>query len=498
MDETTKKDLLKILVDALGQGLAEQESNHEPEFMKNFLPIPEHKRVLDPDTLLILGGRGAGKTQLFRLLAFPNGRGALADVTGVDKLSFLDRTMWVTGYGGERNHGLKFPSQESGEIFSDTADVLDWRAFWLGLTLGSVLRHIGDFPGSNVFERIPSEIKKTLTDELQLVSVWVPMVKKELEIISFVLDKVDETLIKEDRWLFITYDELDKLTISHSKLAIPIRELLAFWLDRWRRWDRIRPKIFLRNDLFAPEFLGFPDASKLQAYQIRLEWQASWLYQLFMKRMANSDARLLQYLQKVPDVISKHDPILGYIPRSEERVYQDVIRNMVGQFMGKDAKKGITHRWIPNHLQDSNGRIAPRSFIKLFERAARFELERFDLKQLPDDRLLQPTHLQGALMETSIDRIRELAEEEYPWLNDLKPSLAGIEVPTAKSNILAAIRNTEWRKESKVPASDSDGIFKVLLKLGVLETRSDGKVNMPDIYLYGFSMLRRGGIRRPK
>ena len=31
-----------------------------------------------------------------------------------------------------------------------------------------------------------------------------------------------------------------------------------------------------------------------------------------------------------------------------------------------NAKKGITYRWIPNHLQDADGRIAPRSFLKLF------------------------------------------------------------------------------------------------------------------------------------
>ena len=80
-------------------------------------------------------------------------------------------------------------------------------------------------------------------------------------------------MLDADEWLFITYDELDRLVSSYSELAAPIRELLAFWLDRWRRWERIRPKIFLRTDLFTEEFLGFPDASKLKSQQITLEWK---------------------------------------------------------------------------------------------------------------------------------------------------------------------------------------------------------------------------------
>jgi hypothetical protein len=495
-----KQELLRIISESLGSGMAENESKEEREYMKNFLPIPDHRRAIDPNILLILGGRGAGKTELFQLLAFPKGRAALLQQTGSRAWSYLDKAIWVTGYGHPKQQGKKysiFPTAESIEMFSRTADTIDWRAYWIGLMLGSILKQEGQMLSSDVLDEIPSQILEVLTKQLQLLKKWHPIVKEELELLNYVLDRLDEKMIEEDRWLFITYDELDKLTVSHAQLSAPIRELLAFWLDRWRRWERIRPKIFLRTDLFGAEFLGFPDASKLQAYQIRLEWQASWLYQLLMKRLANSDERMLNYLRKVPHVIVKEDPILGYIPGTDETLYQELMRVMVGQYMGKDAKKGITYRWIPNHLQDANGRIAPRSFLKLFERAAKLELERFSLGQLPEERLLQPTHLQGALMETSEDRIRELAEEEYPWLNDLKPNLEGLEVPAPKSSLLQAISRTNWSQDKQLPATDPEEIFQYLLKLGILENRSDGRVNMPDIYLYGFKMRRRGGIRRP-
>jgi len=46
-------------------------------------------------------------------------------------------------------------------------------------------------------------------------------------------------------------------------------------------------KDILRTDLFREEFLGFPDASKLQAPDSSW-WKAQWLYQLLIKRLANS------------------------------------------------------------------------------------------------------------------------------------------------------------------------------------------------------------------
>jgi hypothetical protein len=37
-----------------------------------------------------------------------------------------------------------------------------------------------------------------------------------------------------------------------------------------------------------------------------------------------------------------------------------------------------------------------------------------------------------------------------------------------------------------------------LREIGVVELRTDDKVNVPEIYLYGFQLKRRGGIQRPR
>lgn len=501
MSDFNKEKLLELMVEiAPGRGTAEHESDDDTIFLKNFLPVPDYRRALEPDVLLILGGRGVGKTELFRLLALPSGRATLVEYLGIRALSSLDKTTWIAAFGRTRQKEKTFPVPETVEARMQNANSIDWRTFWIGLMLGIMLRQKSGALNTTWADSIPLEIRQALTDKLPLLSDWLPLVRQNLEQMNYALDLLDEKLIEADEWLFVTYDELDRLVSSYSELAAPIRELLAFWLDRWRRWVRIRPKIFLRTDLFREDFLGFPDASKLRTHQINLEWKPSWLYQLLFKRLANSGSEMTEYLHMVPNLITENNTALGIITASEESLFQLMIEKIIGKFMGANARKGYTYRWITNHLQDAGGRIAPRSFLKLFSLAAKSRLDKFSEQNLPGTTLLQPSDLQGALMETSVDRIRELAQEEYPWLEALKPSLLGLEVPIEKTKFLEALTTTQWSEQSakRPPTSKPEEVLSYLLQLGIVESRSDGRINMPEIYLYGFKVKRRGGIKRPK
>jgi len=84
MAEFDKKKLLELMgAVAPGKATAEQESDDEDVFLKNFLPVVDYRKALEPSILLIQGGRGVGKTELFRLLAIPSGREALVILNGV-------------------------------------------------------------------------------------------------------------------------------------------------------------------------------------------------------------------------------------------------------------------------------------------------------------------------------------------------------------------------------------------------------------------------------
>lgn len=485
---------------APGAATAEHESDDYTNFLKNFLPVPDYRRALETDTFLILGGRGVGKTELFRLLAISSGREILVENLGIKALPSLDKTIWIASFGRIQQKGKIFPSQETIETVMQDANNLDWRAFWIGLMLGIILRQNNRVLTSDWADVIPLEIRQALLNNLSLLSNWFPLVRQQLETINHSLDLLDEKLIKADEWLFLNYDELDRLVSSYNKLAAPIRELLAFWLDRWRRWERIRPKIFLRTDLFREELLGFPDASKLKAHQINLEWKHSWLYQLLFKRLANSGQEMADYMWIMPNLIKETNTDLGIMVTADELLFESMIEKIIGKFMGANARKGYTYKWIPNHLQDAGRRIAPRSFLNLFSKAAERRLDKLSEQSLPETALLHPSDLQGALMETSKDRIGELASEGYPWLESLKTSLKGLTVPTEKITFLDAIANTEWNEQvEKLPfINKPEEVLEYLLQLGIVESLSEERINMPEIYLYGFEVKRKGGIKRPK
>lgn len=241
-------------------------------------------------------------------------------------------------------------------------DRIDWRIFWIGLILRVIFQEEKELSSHSWVEEIPEEARNSLNNNLLFLSDWFPDVQENFESINYALDKLDEELLASVRWLFITYDELDRIVLSYLELAAPIAELLAFWLDRWRRWERIRPKIFLRTDLFRQDFLGFPDASKFRGYQVSLEWETSWLYQVFVKRLANSGEEMNDYLQIVPGLISKKDEILGILPALDESCFELLMEKIVGEWMGDNAQESYTYKWIPNHLQDAKRRIVPRSF----------------------------------------------------------------------------------------------------------------------------------------
>jgi len=135
-----------------------------------------------------------------------------------------------------------------------------------------------------------------------------------------------------------------------------------------------------------------------------------------------------------------------------------------------------------------------------FSLAAKDRLDKINAQTFPESTLLQPSDLQGALMATSEDRIRELAHEEYPWLEALKTSLIDLRVPIEKERFSEALKNPKWSETSgkKPPSDNPEEVLKYLLQLGIVENRSDGRINMPEIYLYGFKVKRKGGVKRPK
>lgn len=479
------------------KGVAENEQGDDAK-LEEFLVMSEYSRLRDPDKFLILGGRGSGKTRVFQTLIAPEGFAKL--IGGQQKLLMpnADNTTAIAGYKLHRD----FPSLD---ILDQFAEDKQARAYWAGSLMILLMNTSALNPALRKIalqHLAPQDVERfSSLDCLKTPTRWLPYIQQNPEVWENILDKMDEWLDQNKQWIFVAYDSLDRLTSQYSDLFPFLRSLLSFWHTHSNRWRHLRCKIFLRNDLYQSQLLAFPDASKLSGNTIQLTWNTVSLYRLLVKRMANAGSpETVSYLRRVPALITEDpDPALGYIPSVEQKKMEAFVKILIGTYMGSTPKKGKSYSWPPNHLQDANGALAPRPFLKCFSAAAEDMCNHpEELDRLQDARLLLPDRIQGALLKVSEERVQEL-QEEYPWLEELKIAFAGLTMLMDQQEFIDHITMDLWSDErtKSLPASSPQGIFSVLKNLGIVLIADDGRVNVPEIYLHGFRMKRKGGLRRP-
>jgi len=175
------------------------------------------------------------------------------------------------------------------------------------------------------------------------------------------LDRLDHTLERDQRWIIVGYDELDVIGgYDWRAMVQSIRGLISFWANNARRWKRIRPKIFLRTDLFRRHAQSFgADLIKLAANRAEITWSDRNLYGMLVKRLANASQDLRHYCEDAR-VKFKEDDDLALIPViGESSDARPLIERIAGQYMGANFKKGRTFAWLLTHIRDGNGHAMP-------------------------------------------------------------------------------------------------------------------------------------------
>lgn len=475
-------------VDLLGRmaQLAHEEGENVEAPPQSFLPLPSHHLALRPEIVVVRGGRGAGKSALFRLLTELG-----PDVGSFFKRAQVPKADWLDAFS---DVGMSHPPTMTLDAMAVTASDAELRAFWLAHLLSCVHSVIPSV-------RLPEGFKENVLTSPSAPKLWIGWAVANVPHIASSLDDVERILSGDRRSLFATYDHLDR--IGHHDRVVRgryVATLLSMWLSLSNRYRHLRAKVFLRDDLFDAAERAFPDASKLRPRSVSLEWSVEDLYRAAVRQLAapvthgvGAGVDMLPWLRKVPGLEFERKTNYGVMPGPmPEEVQRAFAKQVAGEFMGAGAKKGYTHRWIPNRLQDARKRIVPRSMLNLLGYAARRASED---PLGTGERLMRPEDLSGALEQVSIQRAKEVGQE-YPLVGRLH-NLAGLQVMLDRDVIverLATPRPDEFEGLSR----DGDMVFAELVDLGVLAVRSDGRIDVPDIYRYGFKIKRKGGVARPK
>lgn len=486
MTKEQRLDLTRLLRFDAGQAGTGSESGG-----RSFHLVPEHARALDPSVVLIVGDRGAGKTKLREAATNPKLREAILRQTpGIHVGS--GATIWRTGHpldaDGPDAHGWEhFTSKHDN-------DGVALRDLWFAY-LVRVLRDDLDVEARESLARLldsPGGDPDRCFVELSQV--------RNAALLA--IDRLDRQLQEQEQWVFVAYDELDTLFFSNwDAMGAVVRGLVSFWAGYSRRWKHVRAKIFLRTDFYRHhgDVVG-ADIAKLAANRVELSWSDKHLYAVLIKHIANRSTDLLRYCE-LAGIEFDNFSMLRAVPRiARAEDARPFVERLVEKHMGASEKKGQAFTWILDHIRDGNRKASPRSLVLLIEKAAELEA---GTPRASGVHLLSPISLRNALDKVSTWHVDQAKTSELPWLAGLEERLQlDREVPWERGELERLLRNRwdeNWSKDStrvRPPADTPHELVDALLELGVVRARGKEKFDVPDLFLHGLNLRRKGGVRR--
>ena len=483
----TSAEIIRIALQSLSPATG-HDAISTPATQQIYTPTG-HESALDPERVLVVGGRGTGKSFWSATLLNDSTRRFIA--ASYPRIS-LDKCRVALGFAGVDADINSAPSREELDDLIGTDGHLPekvWRAVFLKAA-------------SSV---IPLEIPQKLRGKDGLVA-WV---EADSARVQGQLRFADEAIAKQGLRLIVLFDALDRLGRDWPEIRSRTRALLQTTLSM-RTYRAIKPKIFLRTDQAEDNGISsFPDASKILSAGARvdLSWEDRDLYGLLYTLLIN-DAQAAQTFREIirrSMQLAHTNSRLTRLPlalKDSHALQAQIFVELAGPYMGSSASKGRTYTWLHKHLADAYGRVSPRTFLEAIRQAASYrgstELD------LP----IPPIGIRAGIQGASQLRLTQL-KEEYHWIDTVIEPLADQQVPCHENDLFERWREAgtvsrisrgtgeflEPIEFSENTSPELPSILKSLLRIGVAEQRADGRINIPDIYRVAAKMLRKGGVK---
>ncbi len=424
---------------AIRRALAVLPSDHDasgeyrPTVDDIFTP-DQHANALDPNTPIVVGARGTGKSFWAGVL----GQDDTRDATAIAYPNLgLDRLVVRTGYSGldtedsvsKKMIDARVPRGREKDLASDFWQAVIMRAAYAALN--------------------PGEEQDTVREFMEAYS--------DPENAAREFRALDKRLADSGRVLLVTFDALDTVSKEWVRSSLLIDALLeVIWALRARR--AIRAKVFIRPEQLNDESLRFVELPKLRSGRVELEWRQADLYGLLYWRLTS--AKDLEAVRSFREIVQETGcawPGEVDLRRrrwsllSERSVQKPVMERLAGLYMGSGKRKGGTYDWPYKHLGDAAGKVTPRSFIKLFVESAKYG-------QVSASQAISPEGIRHGLREASRVRVDQLGIE-YKWVKRALAPLAGVTVPCDPQTIFDRWAESNTLKTILDAATDEYQVF---------------------------------------
>ena len=456
--------------------------SHSPTVAEIFTP-QQHANALDPNTHVVVGARGTGKS--FWAGVLNNSETRIAAAQAYPRLG-LEKLIVTPGY-----LGVGEPSRQTlDSCIPPEATPKIALLFWQATILRAA--RLALEPGAQ-----PPKYRDFMT---QL---------DDSEDAHFAFSRLDQELTTRGQTLLVIFDALDTVSREWNRSSRLVDALFeVIW--SLRAFKSIKAKVFIRPEQLEDESLRFVELPKLRSEAVKLLWLQPDLFGLLFTRMATDSIaqdgdpfgglQANNRIDALPSALSARRQWPLARDRQAQRSFMAVL---AGQYMGKTNRKGNTYDWPYNHLADGNDQVTPRSFLKLFNVAAAFP-------DLPNGIVLSPAAIRNGLREASKVRLDQL-DLEYRWVKRALAPLSGLQVPSKPSEVYRRWNASKTMERIMTAATDPHDPFlppfparssgdqherlaNQMKIIGVIAFREDGRIDMPDLFRVAARMLKKGGV----
>jgi len=355
-----KSDLLK----ALNFGKVDSES--EEDLDKVFIQTDDFSKFVKPDTFVVIGAKGSGKSALFRLFSRHE---ASARKMAEDGGNSLTDVLTISSYGFK-----DIPNMDSPEIFAKMKSLdFNFQSAWsiyFAYKLVYCLHEKYSIISGELSERIlksDEQVKdnrllgiirrvynKLIGDVPEIESIsfrdFSIRVSKNKKIVALdVIKEINDYLAKSNKSVWILIDKVDEMFSDEPDFRKKcIEGLFITLIDYIARFSCIKLKIFLRSDIWSE--LNFVNKSHITDKQVKLDWADNDLCALLVKRACASEKIKRWVLTKAR---------LSKIDDNFEKCFYQIFDEKA--YPGQRESKMLSY--MINHCQDGLDIACPREMI---------------------------------------------------------------------------------------------------------------------------------------
>lgn len=438
------------------------EYQDKDNFLETFVETELVNKALQARIPLVIGRKGTGKTAIFRrLLESPHTN----SIVVLSPSPLKGNRAWIVSNNGFSEVDIALV--KTGKSWSD---------FWLLQTcLACYLSWDGEKPQPD------AELAELLANQ--------PCT--ELEFVRYIenlLQKSKIGLLARD-WLarfdraakstiFLLFDGLDtgfgNEQADRERRTKAIEGLLSLVTDLGDSLQNLKFKILLREDIWRK--LSFDNKSHFYGRSVTLAWlDKADFFKVLIKQALRSE-RFKALASSVDQ--GRLLPSNEYL--SESQVFE-IWNLLVGERM-RGGKSAFTRNWIWNRIADGSDNHSPRALLQLFSQAKDWEVTEQDQNPYWKT-VIRPRALSKSLEEVSKQALSALIDEEFPELQSLVSHLKGL----GRSPF----------KVTDVP--NFDDLLGLAREVGLLSIyegteESIDRYKVPDLYLFGIGMIRKGQV----